>query len=402
MANIVRASLPTFNALTDPDKDHYSLFADEDDVLIKEFARGAVTFNSTDYPSGYEITHNLGYVPMFLAFVNGGAFFGAPAGWQQVGNGNLSIAYAAYATDTKLVLYTGGGNTDFVYYIFYDNQVGNSGISVPLVGNIVTAAKNGVSALSDDPNDFIYRSDLNTFKILKEGVETLHYTGDGTYNFSHGLSLTSPSAFITYFMFPDGSITMGGGTFMALSRDKEWEAASSISTTQIKTRIFGDGTTQDIKVKYYIFESPLGGSSGVTINPQDSFIRVGKDGKNALTSTDPDDFFFLSALNTLKYYYSDSVTVPAVGSGSDVFTLEIVHGLGYPPLFVAYTDFAGGYNIVPYITSTLPLGNRQSSVYVDSNKIYFEINITEFPGHPIIYNFTKTFYFKIYRNNLGL
>ena len=39
MGNVIRVALPTYNALTDTNPDHFALYSDQDWVLIKEFTR---------------------------------------------------------------------------------------------------------------------------------------------------------------------------------------------------------------------------------------------------------------------------------------------------------------------------------------------------------------------------
>lgn len=110
MAQTVRVSLPTYNALTDTDVRHYSLFADADNVLIKEFTRGSRTGTGN-------ITHNLGYYPHFYGYgeVSSGRF--------QIMNGyNLFGNFYSEVDTTKLYLSTLlGASTVMKYYIFYDD-----------------------------------------------------------------------------------------------------------------------------------------------------------------------------------------------------------------------------------------------------------------------------------------
>jgi len=65
MSYTIRVSLPTYNALTDTNPDHYALYSDSDWVLIKEKARGSGT---SEYGVGTTIAHDLGYIPFFLVY----------------------------------------------------------------------------------------------------------------------------------------------------------------------------------------------------------------------------------------------------------------------------------------------------------------------------------------------
>lgn len=55
---------------------------------------------------------------------------------------------------------------------------------------VVKVAKIGESAYSVDPNDFIFHSDYNTFKIIEEGTKSvtlLASTNDQSFTQAHGL-----------------------------------------------------------------------------------------------------------------------------------------------------------------------------------------------------------------------
>lgn len=110
MSNVIRVALDGINALTDSDSSHYSLFSDSDNVLIKEFARGSGNGDAT-------ISHNLGYIPLFLVYteVSSGRFRIVNA--QSPLGGGTQV----YATTTTLVI-TNNTGIDYQYYIFYDNM----------------------------------------------------------------------------------------------------------------------------------------------------------------------------------------------------------------------------------------------------------------------------------------
>ncbi len=259
MTNRIRVALPGYNALTDTDPDHFALYSDEDWVLIKEKTRGSFSGDAT--PNPYVITHNLGYVPFFLVFVYDHIGYFMTAGtWRQVGNGNISIWVASFSDTTKLTIAQDGDvDTKFIYYIFYDNIVGSSSNTITESKKVFKVAKQGVNALtSKDPNDYIFHSDLNTFKIIKEGTTTINKTTNGNYSFDHNAGISTPAAFMLFVKFPDGSTTMGNGTFSSQSRDGNWQLAAGITTTQIICNLYNSGgSSGTFNIKYYIFETPL-------------------------------------------------------------------------------------------------------------------------------------------------
>jgi hypothetical protein len=106
----MRVSLPGYNAGTDTNLDHYALYSDQDNILIKEFARGTTTLGS--FSSG-TISHNLGYIPMYEVRVDGKEILGY----------NIYSEVKTYIGTSSMVLINNFGfNVTFKYYIFYDLQ----------------------------------------------------------------------------------------------------------------------------------------------------------------------------------------------------------------------------------------------------------------------------------------
>ena len=111
MVKVIRCALSGYNALTDTDPNHFSLFTGEDDVLIKEHSRGTVNGQSES------VSHNLSYFPHFYAYgeISSGRF--------QIATGyNLFGDFRAYVDATTLYLQnTTGSDKDMRYFIFYDD-----------------------------------------------------------------------------------------------------------------------------------------------------------------------------------------------------------------------------------------------------------------------------------------
>ena len=121
-------------------------------------------------------------------------------------------------------------------------------------------SRQGVDALSsNDPNAYIFHSDLNTFKIVTEGTAALNYSGTAyqTFNILHGSNLGTPTAYAIYMKFPDGKTMFIPGNGQAFSFDSNWNViATSIDGTAISTSVQGTGAAT-IPLKYYVFETPL-------------------------------------------------------------------------------------------------------------------------------------------------
>lgn len=113
MTHTMRVSLPGKNALTDPDIDNYALYADEDNVLIKEHLRGSTSIASS---STGTVNHNLGYIPLIFVFAEVAA-----GKWCQVFSDSADYDVYAKLSTTQLIL---GNSTasavKFKYYIFHD------------------------------------------------------------------------------------------------------------------------------------------------------------------------------------------------------------------------------------------------------------------------------------------
>lgn len=127
-------------------------------------------------------------------------------------------------------------------------------------------------------------------------------------------------------------------------------------------------------------------------------IKIAKVGFNVLTEDNPDNLIFSSDYNTLKYYLSGSVTVNWTDDGT-LYTQTVAHNLGYIPFFIAYVQFAGSstlHAIVPDNQQTAA-GRNYRNVYADTSNLIFAVQQNQGTGlsHSI------TFYYKIFKNNLG-
>jgi len=115
MAQTLRISRPGYNALTDTDIDHYSLYADSDNVLIKEKTRGSTSVSASSTNS---VAHGLSYVPLFMAYFNDGT----RENWV-FGTGIYGL-WEVYADTTNIHFKNKDSSSrTFKYYIFYDQQV---------------------------------------------------------------------------------------------------------------------------------------------------------------------------------------------------------------------------------------------------------------------------------------
>lgn len=118
MTQTMRVSLPGFNALTDGTIDHYALYADNDNVLIKEERRGTMTVSNGNTGT---VSHNLGYIPFYLVYAQTGA------GTYRIANAFNPIGggWKAYTGTANLLIRNsfGTAGTAVQYYVFYDSLI---------------------------------------------------------------------------------------------------------------------------------------------------------------------------------------------------------------------------------------------------------------------------------------
>ncbi len=255
----MRVSLPGNNALTDPNLDHYALYADQDNFLIKEFTRGTANIAAG---GTLQIAHNLGYIPFFMVFysidANGTAWQGVPA--YQNNGVSVPLNVATSDTGTLTITNNNGSSNPFQWFIFYDNFTKNAG-SITSSKQTIRVSKQGQDVLnSNDPNAFIFHSDLNTFKIVSEGTVALNYTGGTafqTLSWNHNANLGTPTAHMLFVKFPDGYTTIIPGHGLVYSYDSNWRAFGlQITPTQMSFSVAGTGNA-NFTGKFYVFEAIL-------------------------------------------------------------------------------------------------------------------------------------------------
>ncbi len=261
--NVLRAALPGFNAETDTDPDHFALFTDEDYVLIKEFTRGSVGITGDGSEVIETIPHNLGYIPLFFVYVLD--INHSPTKWKLLAHNTAGASvppYIAVVDEDNLYIYNflaaAVGEVQFKYYIFYDD-ISNSGApEIVESDKVVKIGKQGVDvSTSLNPNDYIFHSDLNTFKILKEANVDISFTTDGDYTFAHDADIADPTSFLVFVKFPDGKTGVLPGVGVLFSFDSNYNISHTyIDETNIGMSIIGSAPAT-LHVKYYIFETPL-------------------------------------------------------------------------------------------------------------------------------------------------
>jgi len=116
MARGIKIALPGYNALTDTNPNHFSLYVDQqvDYILIKEKLTSTVSVTSST-----TIAHNLGYAPFCLVF-----YESSSGVWRKIHGATSPASSDPYflVDNTNLTLYnTLGSPIEMTYHIFYDN-----------------------------------------------------------------------------------------------------------------------------------------------------------------------------------------------------------------------------------------------------------------------------------------
>ena len=126
---------------------------------------------------------------------------------------------------------------------------------------IVAATKAGENVLTaTDPNDFIFHSSYNTFKIVAEGNDSFSIPantvyGDQSITHNHG----TRRGFLIYFKYPSGKVGYDENkTDNTGAVEDVYVTSISNSANTIAMKTWNDkGTAQTVYYKYYLFEVPI-------------------------------------------------------------------------------------------------------------------------------------------------
>lgn len=100
-------------------------------------------------------------------------------------------------------------------------------------------------------------------------------------------------------------------------------------------------------------------------------LAVSKQGKDVLTSTNPNDFIFNSDYNSFQILSSGTLTAQSVDADPKTFTLA--HNLGYIPATFAFAKYPDGFVAMPqsgHKSSTL-FYQRRFYLQMDNTNLYF-------------------------------
>jgi len=127
---------------------------------------------------------------------------------------------------------------------------------------VIKVSKAGIDVgTATNPNDFIFDSEKNTFKIISSGTTSQAITTDpGTITVAH--SQSAVPAIFALAKFPDGFVTLPNGieragTVPGDPFQRRWIVEVDATNMYF---IFNKGTAANYTptVRYYIFEAPTG------------------------------------------------------------------------------------------------------------------------------------------------
>lgn len=417
-----RVAIPGYDIRTETNLDKFSLYTDADNVLIKRKTKSSGTLSPG---SLLDHTHGLSYIPFFTTFGKIPDFESGVARWTQINNSYnpFVVPEVITAVDTNdfYINFFGGliGNIDLSYAfdIFYDDMSTTGNPTITETNPVYKIARPGKSATSTNPNDYIMHSNLNNFKILKQGLSTgvslTGITGFETYHLTtiaHGADVQEPYKFFCFVKFPDGKTTMASGCIGgALASSKSYDETHNIWATMDGTYLYlpnYSATAYSVDVAWIIY----GTGKDNTIDNTGPLLSVASAGHDIRTVTNPDNCNFHSKYNTLKYhnslFASNTTTVESVTT--------IAHNLGYVPFFIAFVNdysgvtdslFGGNpvYALMPYYegrsTFFSPNEDIGAYAYADSTNLYLK---AYYQANAVGDSRTFNYQYKIFKNNLGL
>ena len=315
-----------------------------------------------------------------------------------VNNSNFGVAlYTTLTTASNAYV-----NVDGIQLsVFYTVPSGNNPPSIKETRPYFKIAKSGVDAnKSKNPNDYIVHSNLNNFKILKQGVVnlTLSAANSGG-NFLHGANVQAPYKFFAFVKFPDGKTVLTGNAQQLSYDETVYFIGSSMDSTKIYITGGNNSSPVNVSVYYLIYGTGVNGT--IIKNPK---LAVAAHGKNVLGETNPDNNNFNSNYPTLKYFHDSSYAFEA----SSTTVITIPHGLNYVPFHIGFVNdlvgfIPGAYCIAPFYWGRTPYPQPPADigafVYADATNIYLKAYFVAASGNPTVY---FDFHYKLFKNNLGL
>jgi len=226
----IKVSEPGYDVNTADDK---NLSMKSGMTLLKVYSQAEITLSSSGFN---DITHSLGYLPQFLAFVNNEA--GKVYLANGVFHGFTTPNAIAKITTTKLSIYqTINSSQTAFYYIFYEPIDTGTAPAYTITSHYgIIVSKDGVSVENANILQQTFNSEKNSLKIITDSTYT--NSGGTSLTVAHGLSFIP--GFLVYGKAGDGT----------------WHFLAGDSTYADSTNLHTVFTSDYTKIHYYILADP--------------------------------------------------------------------------------------------------------------------------------------------------
>lgn len=280
----------------------------------------------------------------------------------------------------------------------------------------IAIAKIGKDAqLSTDPNDFVFHSDYNTFKIIAvftKNITLAASTSNQTFTQAHGLSFTplvrgfaKESTLNKVFVPNSENVSFWSVTQIAFGSGVKFNSIESDATNIYINFDNDNGSSRDVSVRLFCLENisitPGTPNNGTYTGKR---IIVAKSGFNALTEQNPNNLKFSSQYGTLKYYAKadEIVFLNAATAINQEARLIVNHNLGYYPYVEAFVRVyigtpAGDFEPCPFFGSGATI-LYDAKYIITQNTLELYTKINGISGS--LWEFE--FILFVYRNNLNL
>lgn len=200
--------------------------------------------------------------------------------------------------------------------------------------------KVGIDAIeASSPNDFVFNTDYNTFKIIKEASHSPTLSTNSSQAFTsinHNLGFTP--FLIGFCKFANNRVSLPGNK--ASNTNFVFTNLRSSATQARFGYINQSGGNYSPVFRYLATEVPLSGTPNIPVG-SGSRIIVAKPGFDATIETNPNNIVYDSRYKTLKYF-DQGVTSVNVPAGTPAANVPLVHeqtikthSLGYYPFHLA-------------------------------------------------------------------
>lgn len=216
-----------------------------DFVLLNVSHQGELTADA----SPETITHGLGYVPQFLAWVDAGS--GIKADGPGLATG-MDTFGTAFATTANLSVYATNGD-GIKYYIFYEPaETGTAPIVVSTNSFGLKIAKEGYDVKTANILQQTFNSEKNSIKIATSGTSSATVNTDYNFLITHGLDVVP--GYLIYF-----EVDNSGKWWCENETDTLSGKSVKLNSWTTDTFLVANATSSSsctVKIKYYILADP--------------------------------------------------------------------------------------------------------------------------------------------------